>query len=304
MGAKAAVFNGGEPLGRKDCVEIIAVAYKTGMQTAISTNGLLLTDETLRALASVLNVLQISIHPWRYLDDPRNGIDEFSKHVKKFKEYGGRSAVFNIVLFKGGLVAKLKDLLYLIADMTGDSLDSIGIQAANPYGHGFLNPDSIPSIDECEEVRNIIAQCQQELPIRIQDSVSNYFTVKPNVWGRWGCIVNPCGDVYPMIEGADSLAYLFKEIQFDNVRNQSLQDIWEHSTVLNMYRGTAWLQEPCVSCRYRDSCCGGSRMNAFVLTGDMHRADPFCNVSPDHGLIDRFYRLGELAVLNAGQTRQ
>jgi pyrroloquinoline quinone biosynthesis protein E len=303
LGAKAAVFNGGEPLGRKDCIEIIHAAHETGMQTAISTNGLLLTNEILRSLASSLNVLQISIHPWRYLDNLRSGIDEFSTYIKKFKEYGGRSAVFNIVLFKGGLLPKLEELLHLIVDTTGTALDSIGIQAANPYGHGFLNPDSIPSMAECEAAHQIIVQCQQDLPIRIQDSVSQYFIVKPNVWGAWGCIVSPSGDVYPMIEGADSLAYLFREMQFDNIRARSLQDIWEHSAILNMYRGTSWLQQPCTTCRYKEECRGGSRMNAFVLTGDMKRADPFCNVSPDHKLINRFYRHGELTVLNAGGAR-
>lgn len=300
MGAQAAVFNGGEPLGRKDCVEIIKAAHATGMQTAISTNGLLLTDESIRELAPVLNVLQISIHPWRYIDDLRGGLTEFVKHAKAFKQYGGRSVVFNTVLYKGGLVPKLAELFQTISDMAADTLDAVGIQAANPYGHGFLNPDSIPSMEECEAAHEILARCQQTLPLRIQDSVSHYFTVKPNAWGTWGCIVNPSGDVYPMIEGSDSLAAIHKKITFDNVREKSLQEIWEHSPVLTMYRGTSWLPEPCVSCRHKQQCRGGSRMNAYVLTGDMHRADPFCNLSPDHALIDRFYRRGELTVLSAG----
>jgi len=299
LGATAAIFNGGEPLARRDCVEVIGHAYDAGLQTAISTNGLLLDRETLRDFVRILDVLQISIHPWRYEDDLRGGVREFVDHVRAFKELGGRKAVFNVVLYRGGLISKLDELLEIVAAELGSDLDSIGIAPANPYGHGYLSPSSIPSLEECERAGQIIERFRANWTIRVNDAVSHYFSVKQNNWGSYGVIVNPDGYVYPTIEGADSLAYLFKEVGFDNLREKSLADIWLDSNVLNMFRGTEWHQEPCVSCPVRKECRGGSRLNAYVLTGDMTRADPFCVLSPDHEKVMRFYRDNDLTVIGA-----
>lgn len=289
LGARACVFNGGEPLLDEDCVELIKRAHSTGMQTAISTNGMLLTPDKLLALVPHLSVLQISVHPWRYIDNIRPGLQEFVDSVAAFKRYGGSSAVFNVVLYKG-LSKKLDELLRTIADLGAGYLDMVGIQVASPFGQGYLNPDSIPSLAECEAAAEIIKNCQRDLSLRIDDKVSNYFSVGPNTWGSYGVIVNPEGYVYPLIEGADTLAFIFKEFTFDNLRERPLADIWRNSEVLNKFRGLDWHRAPCLDCHIQEQCRGGNRLRAFVLTKDMYVADPFCNLSPDHERIMQVYR--------------
>ena len=88
--------------------------------------------------------------------------------------------------------------------------------------------------------------------------------------------------MYPLIEAIELLSFMFKEMEFDSIKDNSLNEIWLESPVLNRFRGIDWHKEPCRSCRIREDCRGGSRLNAYVITKDIHEADPFCVLSPSH----------------------
>jgi superoxide dismutase, Fe-Mn family len=75
--------------------------------------------------------------------------------------------------------------------------------------------------------------------------------------------VTPAGKVLPC-HAAESIPGL----QFWNVRERSLADIWANSPAFNAFRGTAWMKEPCASCPRRELDFGGCRCQAFALTGD------------------------------------
>ena len=74
-------------------------------------------------------------------------------------------------------------------------------------------------------------------------------------------------------------------LEFWNVREHSLADIWRNSPAFNAFRGTAWMQEPCRSCARREQDFGGCRCQAFLLTGDARATDPVCHLSPHHALV-------------------
>src|SRR2546423_176255 len=93
LGAVATIFNGGEPLAYPGHVELIRYAHDLGLITGISSNGLMLDPSKVDELAGNLDVLQISLHPWRYIDDLAGGIRPFAEHARRFKEHGGRRAV-------------------------------------------------------------------------------------------------------------------------------------------------------------------------------------------------------------------
>jgi pyrroloquinoline quinone biosynthesis protein E len=69
------------------------------------------------------------------------------------------------------------------------------------------------------------------------------------------------------------------------VRDAPLDRIWAEAPVMNAFRGTDWMPEPCRSCERRELDFGGCRCQAFQLTGDAARTDPVCHLSPDHGLV-------------------
>ncbi|KAB7487848.1 SPASM domain-containing protein, partial [Klebsiella michiganensis] len=74
-------------------------------------------------------------------------------------------------------------------------------------------------------------------------------------------------------------------VQFPNVREHSIDHIWNDSFGFNRFRGDDWMKEPCRSCDEKHKDLGGCRCQAFMLTGDASNADPVCSKSPHHDVI-------------------
>jgi pyrroloquinoline quinone biosynthesis protein E len=76
-------------------------------------------------------------------------------------------------------------------------------------------------------------------------------------------------------------------LTFPNVKDFSVEQIWNDSEEFNYFRGDKWMKEPCRTCDERDKDFGGCRCQAYALTKDMHATDPVCIKSPNHGLINK-----------------
>ena len=96
-------------------------------------------------------------------------------------------------------------------------------------------------------------------------------------WGTGIINVTPSGRVLPC-HAAESITGL----QFDNVRDKPLGEIWLNGSAFQKYRGTEWMKEPCRTCPRREIDFGGCRCQAFALTGDAANTDPACSLSPMH----------------------
>ena len=99
-------------------------------------------------------------------------------------------------------------------------------------------------------------------------------------WGRRSLNVTPSGTVLPC-HAAESIPGL----QFWNVREHALANIWRGSPAFNAFRGTDWMIEPCRSCERREQDFGGCRCQAFLIAGDARAADPVCQFSPHHDIV-------------------
>jgi pyrroloquinoline quinone biosynthesis protein E len=113
----------------------------------------------------------------------------------------------------------------------------------------------------------------------------DYFEQYPKpCYGGWGknyLVVSPDGRVLPC-HGATQISTL----SFDNVRDRSLQWIWQESPAFQAFRGDSWMKEPCRSCPRKAVDFGGCRCQAFALTGDAANTDPVCILSPERAMID------------------
>lgn len=111
--------------------------------------------------------------------------------------------------------------------------------------------------------------------------VPDYYakTPKPCMggWGRGIMNVTPQGRVLPC-HAAESLPGL----EFDNVKDKRLADIWLNGQAFQKYRGTSWMKEPCRSCPRAEIDFGGCRCQAMAFTGDAANTDPACSFSPHH----------------------
>ena len=117
--------------------------------------------------------------------------------------------------------------------------------------------------------------------IVIDSVVPDYYAKFPKPcmggWGKGIINVTPSGRVLPC-HAAESITHL----EFDNVRDKSLGDIWLNGSAFQKYRGTEWMKEPCRTCPRREIDYGGCRCQAFALTGDAANTDPACSLSPMH----------------------
>ena len=83
-------------------------------------------------------------------------------------------------------------------------------------------------------------------------------------------------------------------IECPNVREQSIEQIWNRANGFNHFRGYEWMKEPCASCDEKEKDFGGCRCQAVMMTGDANNADPVCSKSPHHDLIIKAREEAEL----------
>jgi len=155
------------------------------------------------------------------------------------------------------------------------------------YGWALKNRATLmPSRAQVERAATALAELRSRHHGRIviDAVIPDYYAryPKPCVggWGRRSLNVTPAGKVLPC-HAAESLTGL----EFWNVRQHSLADIWANSPAFNAFRGTAWMKEPCASCPRRELDFGGCRCQAFALTGDAAATDPVCQLAPDHAWV-------------------
>jgi MoaA/NifB/PqqE/SkfB family radical SAM enzyme len=78
LGVRRIVFTGGDPLQRPDVVDLIRCAKQTGLETALSTTGDLLTPEILNGLSPFLDLISLP------LDGSTEEINSKTKHPGHF----------------------------------------------------------------------------------------------------------------------------------------------------------------------------------------------------------------------------
>jgi pyrroloquinoline quinone biosynthesis protein E len=100
-------------------------------------------------------------------------------------------------------------------------------------------------------------------------------------WGRKLMLVSPDGAVLPC-----HAASVIPGMQFENVKEKSLREIWESSPAFQRFRGEDWMQEPCKSCDRRQQDFGGCRCQAMLLAGDAAATDPVCSLASTRGKVD------------------
>jgi pyrroloquinoline quinone biosynthesis protein E len=290
-------LSGGEPGTRRDLVDLAAGAHAAGLYTNLITSAVGITEKTLGALAeSGLDHVQISIQ-----DSDAASADRIAGYAGAFARKRALAAAVvrhNLLLTVNAVVHRAN--IERIGDMVDLALalgaSRIEIAHVQYYGWALKNRAALmPSRAQVERAATALAELRSRHHGRIviDAVIPDYYAryPKPCVggWGRRSLNVTPAGKVLPC-HAAESLTGL----EFWNVRQHSLADIWANSPAFNAFRGTAWMKEPCASCPRRELDFGGCRCQAFALTGDAAATDPVCQLAPDHA------RVAELAAVQTG----
>jgi PqqA peptide cyclase len=287
MGAAQLGFSGGEPLVRQDLEELVAEGRKLGYYTNLITSGMGLTDERVAALKDAgLDHIQLSFQSSsEEINNTFAGSGKaFEQKLKiaKAVKAQGYPMVLNFVLHRHN-IDQVGEMLALAEALGADYVELANTQY---HGWGLTNRDSLmPSVEQLERAEAVtnVYRDKHEGGMKLYFVVPDYYETRPkpcmNGWGSMFLTVAPDGLALPCHSARDL------PMDFPDLRETSVSDVWFESEAFNKFRGNDWMKEPCRSCPEKEKDFGGCRCQAFLLTGDATNADPVCEKSPHHGQI-------------------
>jgi pyrroloquinoline quinone biosynthesis protein E len=277
-------FSGGEPMLRDDLEELVAEAHRLGFYTNLLTSGVGLTEARASALKQAgLDHIQLSFQ------DSTRELNDFLSHTKTFDlkrrtadiiKSHGWPMVLNCVIHRLN-IDYIGQIIELAVELGAEYLELANSQY---YSWAEINRDGLlPSREQLERAEALTNDYREKLgdKIRIFFVVPDYYETRPkkcmNGWGNVFLTITPDGTALPC-----HTAKMIKTVDFPNVRDMSVSDIWYSSPGFNLFRGFEWMKDPCRTCPEKEKDLGGCRCQALMLTGDAANTDPVCDKSPLH----------------------
>jgi len=292
-------FTGGEPLARADLTELIAAARVAGLYTNLITSGIGLNEQRLQLLVDAgLDHIQISFQDSR--EEAANWIAGARAHAHKIElsraiHRHKIASTVNLVVHRQNL-DHLEEMIAFIEQLNPDRVEVAHTQY---YGWALANRAALmPTRTQLERAVKTIAVAEQRLSgkVRIDSVAPDYYAKYPKAcmggWGQRLILINPSGKALPC-----HAAEVLPGMSFENVREKTLEWIWQESSSFQRFRGEEWMPEPCRGCDRRTEDFGGCRCQAFLLAGDVNVTDPACSLAPAHALV-------ESAVLQANSSTE
>jgi PqqA peptide cyclase len=288
LGVLQVHFSGGEPLVRRDLVSLVAHAAKAGLYGNLITSGIGLDAPRMAALAEAgLEHVQLSLQDADPAAGDRiaglGGAQAQKRRAAGVVREAGLPLTVNAVVHRQNL-ERLDEIVQLALTLAADRIEIAHVQY---YGWALGNRAALlPSREQLDQATALVEAARVRLKgiMAIDYVVPDYYARRPKAcmggWGRRFLNVTPAGKVLPC-HAAETLPGL----DFPNVAEASLADIWHNDPAFARFRGTDWMPEPCRGCERREIDWGGCRCQAFALTGDDTRTDPACALSPDHALL-------------------
>ena len=288
MGVLHVHLSGGEPASRKDLEELTTGAREAGLYTNLITSGVGLTKARFKDLSDRgLDHVQLSVQGSDAAT--ANRIGGYAKGFETKMELAGWIADEGIPLTVNAVMHRQNlDQLPETIDMAV-RLGARRLEVANTQYHGWAYKNRFALMPTEEQVKRggeVVAEARERLKGTLvidyvtPDHLGSYPKPCMGGWARVGLCVTPRGTVLPC-HAAETITTL----EFENVKDRPLLDIWAHGKAFNAYRGTDWMPDPCQSCDRKEKDWGGCRCQAFAWNGDAGTTDPVCSKSPKHGEI-------------------
>jgi pyrroloquinoline quinone biosynthesis protein E len=288
LGALHVHLSGGEPTARRDIVAITRHASQCGLYTNLITSGIGVSEKLINELADAgLDHAQLSFQGADKESNDRLGHYKGSWERKRafagFVTRLGLPLTINAVIHRENIL-QVGAFIELAVELGARRLEVAHTQY---YGWALANRAALmPARDDVDKAIAVVeaARTRLEGELVIDMVVPDYYARYPKPcaggWGRVAINVNASGKALPC-HAAESIPGL----EFWNVRDRSLSEIWRDNPAFNAFRGTAWMPEPCRSCDRREIDWGGCRCQALALVGDAAATDPACHKSPHHERI-------------------
>ncbi len=288
MGAVQLGFSGGEPLTRQDLPELVKHARELGYYSNLITSGYGLDEAKIVQLKQAgLDHIQVSIQASsQELNDHLAGTESYQhkQEVAKLVKKHGYPMVLCVVIHRGN-IHQMQQILEMAESLGADYLELANTQY---YGWAHLNRDLLlPTKEQFDEAEKIAQAFKEKVNgrMKIYYVIPDFYEDRPkacmNGWGTTFLTIAPDGAALPCHSARE-----LPGMECPNVKDYSIEQIWNESKAFNFFRGFDWMKEPCRSCDEKEKDYGGCRCQAYLMTGDMYNTDPVCSKSPDHAVID------------------
>jgi PqqA peptide cyclase len=289
LGVLALALTGGEPMLRRDVIELCGAARDAGLYSSLITGGTLFTAEPAEALKSAgLDHVQISIQSPNAQDNDRlAGNRSFEKKIAaaRLARELDFPLTINCVLHRQNL-DRIAELLDLALDLGAQRVELANTQY---YGWAAANQHALlPSWEQIRRAEEAVHRFRERVgpDVDVLWVLPDFYEELPKPcmggWGQTAMVVAPNGDVLPC-----QAASTIPGLEFANVRDHALEWIWNESEAFARFRGTDWMQEPCRACPLgrQEVDWGGCRCQALRLADDAAATDPVCRFSPHHDRV-------------------
>ncbi len=286
------ILTGGEPLLRRDILDIVARAAERGLWVVVGTNGVKVTENVARRLSEAgARGLSLSLDA---LDAERH--DRFRMVRGAWQNTVDGAGILNrtglpfIVQTTAG--SHNIDELDAIADFAYERLNAKvwNLYFLVPTGRGQFVSDMTPSqYDEVlQALHRIQGRYQKRMLVNAKCAPHYIKTVlespdpeshpiRTYSGGAGGC---PAGTHYLGIRpNGDVTPCPYLPVFAGSIRRTSLTEIWSTSALFNDIRRRTALGGRCGECEM-NAQCGGCRARAFGMTGDLMAEDPLCTHTP------------------------
>ena len=269
-------ISGGEPLMREDFWEIVAYAQKYGISLIMATNGILVDEDMAERIKNNFCSVQVSLDGPREIHDEVRGKGSYDAAMKAIENFvnAGINPYINAVVTNSNY-NKL-DHLVKVADKYG--LASVKSPPLMAIGKG--ENTSQPSVLELVKAWWLVDKTSRDLnshvPLDNKKSATEPYISKYGY--HCGAAINSIsldsdGSIYPC------QASQIPEFLAGNIRDDSLKNIWENSSVFEEWRATSVEKiEECSDCEWRYYCAGGCRMHAYSEHEKISAPDRYCEM--------------------------
>jgi radical SAM protein with 4Fe4S-binding SPASM domain len=303
------ILTGGEPLLRRDILEIVRRAADRGLWVVVGTNGVRITENVAQRLADAgargVSLSLDALDPERH--DRFRRVRGAWQNTVEGAQILTRTGLPFIVQTTAG--AHNLDELEAIADFAYERLAAKvwNLYFLVPTGRGQFVSDITP--EQYDEVLAALYSIQRKYERRMLVNAkcaphyvktllsNNQPPTRTYSGGAGGC---PAGTHYMGIRpNGDVTPCPYLPVFAGNLRRSALSDLWSSSDVFTGIRLRTSLGGRCGECEI-SAQCGGCRARAYGMTGDVMAEDPLCTHTPgtfrDSPLLNVRVRPGGLPV--------
>jgi 12,18-didecarboxysiroheme deacetylase len=304
FGSPVILFSGGEPLIRKDLLELAQYATDKGMRAVISTNGTLITREIAAKLQKIgLSYVGVSLDGLEKTHDRFRGkkgaFVEAIEGIRNCREAGIKVGIrFTVNKHNVADVPAMFDLLrkekierlcfyHLVytgrgsklreEDLTHEEtrklLDLIAAETKKMFDEG-LSPE-ILTVDNHADGPYLYLKMKKENPERAREILELLEMNEGNSSGVGIGCVSWDGEVYP--------DQFWRNQSLGNVRKRPFGEIWtddKNEFLMKMKDKKKHVQGRCAGCLWLGVCAGNFRARA-ESEGDLWGPDPACYLADE-----------------------